>query len=196
MPKRNFVREIKAEDVKDINPKDIVYLAMKDGSILLITDNDENIIDFGDIDSIIKRKNNRNYNYEKYNNNKYLIKTSSSHSRDNNKTPSTYSNYSKDKTKTSSYYSREKTQNKSKAIIPNRNKNERNNNYKSNDISNQYSNIGRTNYTSEVVEISPNLINKIKSERLGTASNISNTSYKRTYVINENNNNIPCLFER
>ena len=189
MSVRNFVREIKAEDVKDINPKDIVYLAMKDGSILLITDNDENIIDFGDIDSIIKRKNNRNYNYEKYNNNKYQIEENSSHSRDNNKTPSTYSNYSKDKTKTSSYYSREKAQNKSKAIIPNRNKNERNNNYKSNDISNKYSNIGRTNYTSEFVKISPNLINKIKSERLGTASNTSNTSYKRTYVINENNNN-------
>ena len=125
MSSRNFVREIKSDDVKNINPKDIVYLAMKDGSILLITDNDESIIDFGDKDNIIKRKENRNYNYEKYNN-KYQIKTSSSHSRDNNKTPSTYSNYSKDKTKTSSYYSREKDQNKSKAIIPNRNQNERN----------------------------------------------------------------------
>ena len=189
MSARNFVREIKVENVKDINPKDIVYLAMKDGSILLITDNDEDIIDFGDIDSIIKRKNNRNYNYEKYNNNKYQIKTSSSHSRDNNKTPSTYSNYSKDKTQTPSYISREKDEKKSKEIISNRNKNERNNNYKGNDISNKYSNIGRTNYTSEFVKISPNLTNKIKSERLGNASNTTNSSQKRTHIINGNNNN-------
>ncbi len=187
MSSRNFVREIKAEDVKGINPKDIVYLAMKDGSILLITDNDENIINFEDMDSIIKRKNNRNYNYEKYNNNKYQIKSNSSNSRDNNNTPSTYSNYSKDRTKTSSYSSREKDQNKSKAIISNRSQNERN--YKANDISNKNSNISRTNYTSEVYKISPNLNNKIKSARLGTTSNTSNISHKRTYVINENNNN-------
>jgi hypothetical protein len=189
MSTKNFVREIRADDVKDINPKDIVYLAMKDGSILLITDNDENIIDFGDIDSLIKRKYNRNYIYEKYNNNKFQIKASSSHSRDNNKTPSTYSNYSKDKTKTSSYYSREKEQNKSKAIIPNRKPNERNNNYKGNDISNKYSKIAKTNYTSEVVKISPNLTNKIKNERLEPASNNTNISHKRTHVINGNNNN-------
>ena len=188
MSSRNFVREIKSDDVKNINPKDIVYLAMKDGSILLITDNDENIIDFGDKDSIIKRKENRNYNYEKYNN-KDQIKTSSSHSRDNNKTPSTYSNYSKDKTKPSSYYSREKDQNKSKAIIPNRNQNERNFNNIVNEISNKNSNIGRINYTSEVVKISPTLNNKIKSERLGTASNATNISQKRNHVINVNNNN-------
>ena len=52
MPSRNFVREIKAENIKDINPLDIIYLALKDGSIVLISDNDEETIDYEDIKSI------------------------------------------------------------------------------------------------------------------------------------------------
>ena len=43
MSRRKFVREIKAKEVKNINPSDIIYLAMKDGSLILITDDEEEI---------------------------------------------------------------------------------------------------------------------------------------------------------
>ena len=41
MSRRKFVREIKAKEVKNINPSDIIYLAMKDGSLILIADDDD-----------------------------------------------------------------------------------------------------------------------------------------------------------
>ena len=46
MPRQKFVREIKAQEVKNINPSDIIYLAMKDGSIILIADDDEDLIEY------------------------------------------------------------------------------------------------------------------------------------------------------
>ena len=49
MSRRRFVREIKAKEVKNINPSDIIYLAMKDGSIILITDDDEDLIEYDDL---------------------------------------------------------------------------------------------------------------------------------------------------
>jgi hypothetical protein len=49
MPRQKFVREIKAQEVKNINPSDIIYLAMKDGSIILIADDDEDLIEYDDI---------------------------------------------------------------------------------------------------------------------------------------------------
>lgn len=58
MSKRKFVREIKAKEVKNLNPSDIIYLAMKDGSIILIADDDEDTIEYDDLklDISYKRK--------------------------------------------------------------------------------------------------------------------------------------------
>ena len=53
MSKRRFVREIKTKEVKNINPSDIIYLAMKDGSIILIADDDEETINY---DNILEEK--------------------------------------------------------------------------------------------------------------------------------------------
>ena len=55
MPRQKFVREIKAQEVKNINPSDIIYLAMKDGSIILIADDDEDLIEYDDIKLNINR---------------------------------------------------------------------------------------------------------------------------------------------
>ena len=49
MSRRNFVREIKAKEIKNLNPSDIIYMAMKDGSIILIVDDDEDTIEFDDL---------------------------------------------------------------------------------------------------------------------------------------------------
>ena len=75
MPKRNFVREIKAENVKDINPYDIIYLALKDGSIVLVADKDEDAQDFEDnIEGFSQKKaNEKFFNKINKNNNKKLI---------------------------------------------------------------------------------------------------------------------------
>lgn len=62
MSKRKFVREIKAKEVKNLNPSDIIYLAMKDGSIILIVDDDENTIEYDDIKlDISYKRNQKNY---------------------------------------------------------------------------------------------------------------------------------------
>ena len=43
-----MVKEILPEQIKDVNPLDIIYLAMKDGSIILISDRDEEKYDILD----------------------------------------------------------------------------------------------------------------------------------------------------
>ena len=48
MPTKNIVKEILPEQLKEVNPLDIIYLAMKDGSIILISDNDEEKYDILD----------------------------------------------------------------------------------------------------------------------------------------------------
>ena len=103
MPKRNFVREIKAENIKDINPYDIIYLALKDGSIVLIIDNDEETIDYDDkLSEVSSSQKRANINFF---NNKYTKKqkTISSHSitndTENNNLKTKFSYYSKDKNK-------------------------------------------------------------------------------------------------
>jgi hypothetical protein len=70
MPSKNIVREIKAENIKDINPSDIIYLALKDGSILLVIDNDDDIIDYDDININFKEKSTRKRTNLSYNNDK------------------------------------------------------------------------------------------------------------------------------
>lgn len=101
MSKRKFVREIKAKEVKNINPSDIVYLSMKDGSIILITDDDEEKIEYDELklDTSYKRRSkyyNKNtsiihdsslYTFEKENN--FKTNTSTYNNLDNNSKSST-----------------------------------------------------------------------------------------------------------
>ena len=56
MSRRKFVREIKAKEIKNINPSDIIYLAMKDGSLILIADDDEEEINYEDLKLNISNK--------------------------------------------------------------------------------------------------------------------------------------------
>ena len=101
MSRRKFVREIKAKDVKNLNPSDIIYLAMKDGSIILVSDDNDVLIDYDDLklDTSYKRK-------HKYYNKKVTksddnnsLKTFKS---DKNYKTNTYSNTSIDNKKASS----------------------------------------------------------------------------------------------
>ena len=101
MSRRKFVREIKAKDVKNLNPSDIIYLAMKDGSIILVSDDNDALIDYDDLklDTSYKRK-------HKYYNKKVTksddnnsLKTFKS---DKNYKTNTYSNTSIDNKKASS----------------------------------------------------------------------------------------------
>ena len=101
MSRRKFVREIKAKDVKNLNPSDIIYLAMKDGSIILVSDDNDDLIDYDDLklDTSYKRK-------HKYYNKKVTksddnnsLKTFKS---DKNYKTNTYSNTSIDNKKASS----------------------------------------------------------------------------------------------
>ena len=101
MSRRRFVREIKAKEVKNINPSDIIYLAMKDGSIILITDDDEEKIEYDELklDTSYKRRSkyyNKNtsiihdsslYTFEKENN--FKTNTSTYNNLDNNSKSST-----------------------------------------------------------------------------------------------------------
>ena len=101
MSRRRFVREIKAKEVKNINPSDIIYLALKDGSIILITDDDEDLIEYDDLklDHSYKRKrkyynkkvdiSNDNSLYEFETDNNYKTNTHSYKSIENNRINST-----------------------------------------------------------------------------------------------------------
>lgn len=102
MSRRKFVREIKAKDIKNLNPSDIIYLAMKDGSIILVSDDNDDLIDYNDLklETSYKRKhkyynkkvpksdeNNSLKTFE--NDNSYKTNTYSNSSIDNKKATST-----------------------------------------------------------------------------------------------------------
>ena len=117
MSRRKFVREIKAKEVKNINPSDIIYLAMKDGSLILIADDDEEEIEYEVLKLNISNKRRQRY----YNKNVSINQDSSIYSleKDDNL-----------KTNTSSYNIRDnKNQNKilSKDEKPKIKENRRNN---------------------------------------------------------------------
>ena len=61
MSRRKFVREIKAKEIKNINPSDIIYLAMKDGSLILIADDDEEEIEYEVLKLNISNKRRQRY---------------------------------------------------------------------------------------------------------------------------------------
>ena len=79
MSRRRFVREIKAKEVKNLNPSDIIYLAMKDGSIILIADDDEETINYDELKIDTKYKRGQRY----YNKNTDLINDSSLYTLEN-----------------------------------------------------------------------------------------------------------------
>ena len=49
MPTKNIVREILPEQIKDVNPYEIIYLAMKDGSVIMIADKEDENFDSLDL---------------------------------------------------------------------------------------------------------------------------------------------------
>ena len=198
MPKRDFVREIKAENIKDLNPYDIIYLALKDGSILLVAD-DEDIQEFEDyLENSSQKKANANF-YNKIYNSKKLINTNEISSNrntndiENNNTQTKYSYYSKNKTKIPSY-SIGNDQKRPIAVTSYINKNEYKNKYlkykNEEETTNKTYNFGRTNYKSTLNKIEPipsNYLRKAKLEK--TFEHINNNQKKDNNYLNFNSEN-------
>jgi hypothetical protein len=157
MPKRNFVREIKAKNIKDINPYDIIYLALKDGSIVLVSDNDEDILDYDEyrsntLQNSSKKGTNSNFYKDKNNKNNNQRKTISSNRNtndtENNNIKTKYSNSSKDKIKGNSF-STERNPNKP-IIIKNINEKEKYSRYnRDKELMNKTYNFGRKDYNTQ-----------------------------------------------
>ena len=100
MSRRKFVREIKAKEVKNLNPSDIIYIAMKDGSIILVSDDNDDLIEYDDLklDTSYKRKQ-KYYNKKEPQSDKY---SSNTFETDRNFKTNTYSNNSIENKKVSS----------------------------------------------------------------------------------------------
>jgi len=209
MPKRNFVREIKAENVKDINPYDIIYLALKDGSIVLVADKDEDAQDFEDnIEGFSQKKaNEKFFNKINKNNNKKLNNNTNSISSkkntidtdNNNNIKTKYSYYSKDKSNiNTNTYSFGKEQKRPIVLtsLTNQNDNLLNKYLKNknvDDILNKTYNYGRSNYISEITKTEPNISNYLRREKLEKSfDNINNNQKNNHFVhtIEDMNNNI------
>ena len=193
MPKRNFVREIKAENIKDINPDDIIYLALKDGSILLVAEKDEETREYEDyLESSSQKKANAYFFNKIYNNNKKLINANTISSNkntidtdnninniNNNNITTKYSYYSKDRIKTPSY-SINNDLKRPFLLTSLLNKNEYQNktyvNFKNEEETmNKTYNFGRTNYISELNKTQPNLSSYLRREKLEKSfDNINN----------------------
>jgi hypothetical protein len=200
MPSRNFVREIKAENIKDINPLDIIYLALKDGSIVLISDNDEETIDYEDtksIESSSQRISNKNFYNRNYNRTNNQTKTSSSHIRENDKNYNSnkYLNYTRNKTKINTSYSTDKAENRRKIITSNdRYRNDKKYNcseYKitDNDSMNRSTNFRKNSYNCDMIKSDPNINYKIRNEKLDKSFDKINLPPRRNHVIYNNNRN-------
>ncbi len=200
MPSRNFVREIKAENIKDINPLDIIYLALKDGSIVLISDNDEETIDYEDIKSIessSQRISNRNFYNRKYNKINNQTKTYSSHIKENDKNYNSnkYFNYSKDKMKSNTSYSIDKVENRKNIITSNdRYRNDKKCNCSEymitdNDVMNRSTHF-RKNYSNyDMIKSDPNINYKIRKEKLDKSFDNSNLPPRKNHIIYSINGN-------
>ena len=205
MPSRNFVREIKAENIKDINPLDIIYLALKDGSIVLISDNDEETIDYEDIKSIessSQRISNRNFYNRKYNkiNNQTKISSSYIRENDNNYNSNKYLNYSRNKMKSNISYSNDKVGNRSKIITSNdRYRNDKIYNrseyiINDSDVMNRSTNYRKNSYNCDMIKSDPNINYKIRNEKIDKSFDNTNLPPRRNHVIysvnrDDNNNN-------
>ena len=182
MPTRNFVREIKPENIKDINPSDIIYLALKDGSIVLVADNDDDTFDYEDIkfDSTdnTKIRSSSNYSNIKFYKNKKQKKTISTHEttdNENNLKTNKYSSLLTNKNKFSSFST---DMNQNKPIIMSH-RNEKISNYtrykNAKDNLNQTYNYSKNNYISEFSKTTRNMNNYIKKEKLEKSfDNINN----------------------
>ena len=101
MPTKNIVREILPEQIKDVNPYEIIYLAMKDGSVIMIADKEDENFESLDLNYNIeetktkdkfkteknsKSKNKINSSDKKYNSNKSFRKNYSDFNMKSNKT--------------------------------------------------------------------------------------------------------------
>ena len=71
MPTKNVVREILPEQVKDVNPYEIIYLAMKDGSVIMIADKEDEKFESLDLNYSIGERNTKQlFTYDKIQNSK------------------------------------------------------------------------------------------------------------------------------
>ena len=199
MPTRNFVREIKPENIKDINPSDIIYLALKDGSIVLVADDNDDTFDYEDIkfdytnnSKIRPNSNNSHFKFYKNKKQKKTISTHKATDNENNLKMNKYSSLLTDKNKFSSF-SNDTNQNKP-IIIPNRN--EKISNYtrykNSKDNLNQTYNYPKNNYISEFNKTTRNMNNYIKKEKLEKSfdniNNIDKVENNFFHKIEYNNN--------
>ena len=151
MPRKKFVREIKAKEVKNINPNDIIYLAMKDGSIILIADDDEDIMEYDDIKININNSY-RKTNKKENNNDKRKISLNTSYDLESKK------NYG-----TNNF------------IYNSKDNNINNNNYRTNSTS--YKTINNIKNTPKIS--ANNIKIKLKeNERMNRSINYSNSKYK------------------
>ena len=189
MPSRNIVREIKAESIRDINPSDIIYLALKDGSILLVVENDDDTVDYDEIkldyfQNSSRKRSNIGYNTDKYHRNnrntKQTKKNTTYTKTDNRKNIATnnYSSYSRGNTHNTSY-SIDRRQNKSMITL---NKNDKKNDYSryknTRDNLNKTYNYDKKIYSPQYTRTKPNISKYTRTEKL-----------ERSYDITNNNNN-------
>ena len=191
MPKRHFVREIKAKNIKDINPYDIIYLALKDGSIVLVEDNDEDILDYDEYKSdMLETSSKKGTNSNFYNDKNNKIKNSRKAINSNRNTNDTENNnnlklqYSdKDKIKKSSF-NNERNQNRP-IIIKNIKEKENINKFSrykpDKDIMNKSYNFGRAEYNSEINKIENSIYNR--KERLEKSYDNINLAQSKNHFV-------------
>ena len=186
MPKRNFVREIKAENIKYMNPYDIIYLALKDGSIVLVADKDEETEDFEDyFESFSQKKTDTNF-FNKIANKKKLMNTiplnrNTNDSETNKNIKTKYSYYSKDKTNIKNIsFSIDKEQ-KTPIFLPSfRVQDDIKGKYLDyKEILNKTYNSIENNFSTDLNKTQPNLYEKYKIESLDKSFDNINYNLKR-----------------
>ena len=189
MPSRNIVREIKVESIRDINPSDIIYLALKDGSILLVIEDDDDTIDYDDIkldyfQNSSRKRSNIGYNTDKYhrnNRNTNQTKKNITYTKaDNQKNIpiNNYSSYSRGNTHNTSY-SIDRRQNKSMITL---NKNDKKNDYSryknTKENLNKTYNYDKKIYSPQYTRTKPNINSYTRTEKFERSYDIINNDNK------------------
>ena len=206
MPSKNIVKEIKADNIKDINPSDIIYLALKDGSILLVIDDDDDIIDYDDIninykDYSTRKRTNLSYSNDKNKKYKKQNKANISYTRDA-KLSYTKTNNDKNSTK-NKYINKQQITNINKinnnstsnfvdrrqhksAVLPNKNNNnEKKNNYYIHKVEKEKENVNKSFNTDKKV-YSPQYNNRTNRTNISTIQN--NVKLEKSFDITNNIN--------
>ena len=189
MPSRNIVREIKVESIRDINPSDIIYLALKDGSILLVIEDDDDTIDYDDIkldyfQNSSRKRSNIGYNTDKYHRNNRNTKQTKKNitytKADNQKNIpiNNYSSYSRGNTHNTSY-SIDRRQNKSMITL---NKNDKKNDYSryknTKENLNKIYNYDKKIYSPQYTRTKPNINSYTRTEKFERSYDIINNDNK------------------